>query len=252
MEVAVVLGRRWRYSPLEKKTTPKAFLGLLHCATCGGAISAEIQKGHTYYRCTKKGRLTSWCQQPYIREEALDAEITTLLRPFELPSSWADQMLALLADEKKSDAQAEVHLAAQKRTEAEGISGRLKKLLDALLDGVIDRSEYTAEKAELMSQKKTVEEQTAAISTGRAKWPEPFKNWVLTAKNTGEIAVSGSFQEERGLASKIFGSNLVLDCKKARGSCVKPWSLLLETSQTGGVVPATGLESTPLLRESSQ
>jgi hypothetical protein len=29
---------------------------------------------------------------------------------------------------------------------------------------------------------------------------------------------------------------LILDCKKARGSCVKPWSLLLETSQTGGVV----------------
>jgi hypothetical protein len=29
---------------------PKAFFGLLHCSTCGGAITAEIQKGHTYYR----------------------------------------------------------------------------------------------------------------------------------------------------------------------------------------------------------
>jgi len=135
-------------------------------------------------------KLAPSMMQPYIREEALDAEITTLLRPFELPSGWADQMLTLLADENKSASQAAAHLAAQKRTKVEGISARLKKLLDALLDGVIDRSEYTAEKAELMSQKKTVEEQTTAISTGRANWLEPFKNWVLTAKNTGEVALS--------------------------------------------------------------
>ena len=155
-----------------------------------------------------------------------------------------------LADEKKSAAQAAAHLATQKRTEVEDVGARLKKLLDALLDGVIDRSEYTAKKAELMSRKKTVEDQTAALSAGRANWLEPFKEWVLTAKNAGEIAISGSLQEKRNLASKIFGSNLVLDCKKARGSCVKPWSLLSENHQTGGVVPATGLE--PVQQESVQ
>ena len=183
-------------SLLEKKTTPKAFLGLLHCATCGGTITAEIQKGRTYYRCTKKGRLTSWCQQPYVREEALDAEITALLKPFELPTGWADQMLSRLADEKKSAAQAAAHVAAQKRTEVEDVSARLKKLLDALLDGVIDRNEFTGKKAELMSRKKTLEDQTTAISTGRANWLEPLKEWVLTARNAGEIAVSGSPREE--------------------------------------------------------
>lgn len=46
-QVNAVLSERWRYSPLEKKTTPKPFLGLLHCASCGGAITAEVQKGHT-------------------------------------------------------------------------------------------------------------------------------------------------------------------------------------------------------------
>ena len=61
------------------KTEPKPYLGLLRCSTCGGAITAEIQKGHTYYRCTKKSRATMWCLQPYIREEALDAEISAFL-----------------------------------------------------------------------------------------------------------------------------------------------------------------------------
>jgi len=31
-----------------------AFLGLLKCASCGCSITGERQKGHNYYRCTKK------------------------------------------------------------------------------------------------------------------------------------------------------------------------------------------------------
>ena len=53
-----VLKRRYKWSPFVQPVKPKPFLGLLHCSTCGGAITAEIQKGHTYYRCTKKSRAT--------------------------------------------------------------------------------------------------------------------------------------------------------------------------------------------------
>ena len=130
----------------------------------------------------------------------------------------------------------------QKRAEIGKINLRLQTLLDSFLDGIIDREAYVAEKAKGMSQKKSLEEQSSALLKGRADWLEPFQNWILTAKDAGEIAISGSLQEKRVLAQKVFGSNLVLDCKKARGSCVKPWSLLLETSQTGGMVPRSGLE----------
>src|SRR5947207_11559983 len=75
-EVQAVMNRRFRWRPDDTKRKPKAFLGLLHCAECGGAITGEIQKGHTYYRCTKKGRFPTWCAQQYIREEALDVEIS--------------------------------------------------------------------------------------------------------------------------------------------------------------------------------
>jgi hypothetical protein len=126
--------------------------------------------------------------------------------------------------------------------EIEKINLRLQKLLDSFLDGIIDRETYVAEKAKGMSQKKSLEEQSTALSTGRANWLEPFQNWIIAARNAGEIAVNGSPQEKKALAQKVFGSNLVLDCKKARGSCIKPWSLLSNQSQTGGVVPTTGLE----------
>ena len=135
-----------------------------------------------------------------------------------------------------------------------GATLSIQKLLDAFLDGVIERNDYAAEKAKLMSRKKSLEEQIAALSTNRANWLEPFQEWILTAKNADEIAVSGFPQEKKVLARQVFGSNLVLDCKKARGSCVKPCHYSSKKSSSGGVVPATGLEPVrcyPLEPESS-
>jgi site-specific DNA recombinase len=245
-----VLNRRWRYSPSQNTAQPKTFTGLLRCASCGMMITAERKEKHqkngnrhsyTYYRCTKKGK-ADLCPQPYIREEALDAEISALLKPYSLRQDWADEMLTRVNEEKKQSAQSAKRMAGQKRGEIEKINLRLQKLLDAFLDGVIERNDYTAEKAKLMSQKKSLEEQSTALLTGRADWLEPLQNWILTARNAGEIAVKGSPQEKKALAQKVFGSNLVLDCKKARGSCVKPWSLLVEKSSTGGMVGWQGLE----------
>ena len=89
-----------------------------------------------------------------------------------------------------------------------------KRLLDSFLDERIDRETFAAEKAKLMSQKKTLEEQKTRLKAGRADWLEPFQEWILTAKDAGKIAESGSLQAKRVLALKVCGSNLVLDSKK--------------------------------------
>jgi len=235
-QVQAVLKRRYKWSPNHTPVKQKPFLGLLHCATCGGAITAEVQKGHTYYRCTKKSRATVWCLQPYIREEDLNKEISDLLQPYSLRADWAEEMLARVKKEKQQNSQSARCVADQKRGEIEKINLRLQTLLDSFLDGIIDRETYVAEKAKGMSQKKSLEEQSNALLKGQADWLEPFQKWIITAKNAGEIAISGSLQEKRVLAGEIFGSNLVLDSKKARGHCLKPWSLLVESTKTGGMV----------------
>lgn len=172
----------------------------------------------------------------------MDRQISDLIKPFALKPEWADQMLAKLKKEADDQKSASSKLIFSKRAEIEKLKARNQMLLDSLLDGVINRDEFTKERFQIMSEKKTLEEQCSSLFNGRAHWLEPFQRWVLTAKNAGEIAVSGSLTEKRGLALKIFGSNLVLDCKKARGSCVKPWSHLIENALGGGVVRAQGLE----------
>ena len=102
-------------------------------------------------------------RQPYIREEVLDAEISSLLKPYSLRAEWADEMLKRVKDEKTLSAQSAARVIAVKRGEIEKINLRLQKLLDSFLDGIIDRETYVAEKAKGMGQKKTLEEQTAAL-----------------------------------------------------------------------------------------
>ena len=256
-DVQAVLNSRWKWSPKESRPTPKAFMGLLRCAECGGAITAERKEKHqqngnvhhyTYYRCTKKNRIREWCTQPYIREAELDVELSNLITPFALPEDWAEEMLTRVKEEKRQSAQSSLAMAAQKRSEIEKINLRLKKLLDSFLDGIVERDIYVTEKEKLMGQKKSLEEQTSALQAGSIAWLEPLKNWVLDAKSTGKIAITGSLEEKKVLAQKIFGSNLVLDRKKARGCCIKPWSLLLENPMGSQLVRARGLEP-PILSE---
>jgi hypothetical protein len=48
--------------------------------------------------------------------------------------------------------------------------------------------------------------------------------WLGTTQTLGEIARTGSAKQKKDLLLKIFGSNLFLDSKKARGCNAKPWS----------------------------
>ena len=97
------------------------------------------------------------------------------------------------------------------------------RILDSFLDGVIERNDYTAEKAKLMSRKKSLQEQRTALAQGQHAWIEPLRKWVLAARSAGKIADSGSPQEKKVLAHQVFGSNPGLDGKKARGRCTSTW-----------------------------
>ncbi|PIU75026.1 MAG: hypothetical protein COS76_02980 [Candidatus Portnoybacteria bacterium CG06_land_8_20_14_3_00_39_12] len=71
-----VMSKRGKVQEVRKHNF--AFLGLLKCASCGASITAEIQKGHNYYRCTKKKGV---CQEKhYLREEFLSEQIKSFLQ----------------------------------------------------------------------------------------------------------------------------------------------------------------------------
>ncbi|MBU1932115.1 recombinase family protein, partial [Patescibacteria group bacterium] len=63
--------------PKKRNEKVYAFRGLLKCGGCDCAITSETQKGHNYYRCTKK---KIPCSQKYVREESLNEQISSILQ----------------------------------------------------------------------------------------------------------------------------------------------------------------------------
>ena len=213
----------------------KVYTGLFHCGTCGMMVTAEqktkFYKGtnrtvtYTYYRCTRKSQTTP-CREPFTREEELDRQLTNLLQQYALRMDWAEQMLKKLEMEKKDIVQSTGAYLATKREAIQSITTKLQRLLDSYLEEDIDRDTYRIKKADYLSQKKTLEEQISRFQTTHQSWLGPMEQWIQEASGIGEIARGGDKTKKKVVSLKIFGSDLILQNRLARGSARNPWAAL--------------------------
>src|SRR3989338_6074998 len=185
-----------------------AFLGLLKCVSCGCSITAEIQKGHHYYHCTKKKRP---CQEKhYVREETLTEQITSFLQKVSLSSQDTEKVLAeLQKDESRAKGKAKTTVQNLKIELAE-IEAKLEKLLDAYLGEVISAEDYKLKKERLLTRKVELGEQIRDFEQKGLSWLEPAREFVLSLNQAAKLVESGN-KEEMTTFLKTIGSNHVLE-----------------------------------------
>jgi hypothetical protein len=76
--------------PKSRGLKPFLYRGFFRCGECGCFITTETQKGHNYFRCTKR---KNPCSQKYTREEIITSEIQKEIKKVSLPDDWAKWML---------------------------------------------------------------------------------------------------------------------------------------------------------------
>ena len=248
-EVLKTRNHQWQESKIQKVFKP--FLGLIRCGECGMMVTGDFKNkyykrtnnhaSYCYYRCTKKNKSIK-CSQPHIIESYLDFQLTTLIKKYSLRNDWASQMLNKLEEEESDVAQSSLDVATIKRREIDKINIKLKFLLDSYLDQIIDKESFQEKKLELASQKKTFEEQILSNQKRQGSWIEPFRNWITEASNVHQIISMQDKQAKKGLALKIFGSNLFLENKKVRGEAQNQWSALRADPTGRSYVPRRGVE----------
>lgn len=204
-----------RGKPKTKEKVPKPFTGLFRCGECGMGITAEIQKGHTYYRCTKKSRSVK-CSQSYVREEIINERLSSLLQKFSLRPDWAAGMVKMLEQEKTEAAQSSTAFVQENQERIHAIQTKLQRLLDGYLEQDIECEIYRVEKAKLLSEKKSLEEQITKLEQRQNDWVEPMENWLNYAQTLGKIASDSNLFEKKVAAKEVFGSNLFLAGGEAR------------------------------------
>ena len=191
---------------------------------------------YIYYHCTKKNKSIK-CPEPCIRQESLDAQISSLLQKVSLRSDWAEKLLEMLKIDKIKSAQSVSAFVQEAGTRIKVITEKLQRLLDGYLEQDIDREIYRIEKSKLLSEKKSLEEQNIKLEQKQNDWLEPMANWINYAQNIGKIARDSNLLEKKVAAKEIFGSNLRLASRAVRGEPVFPFSAALRAAESIGKIP---------------
>ncbi len=198
--------------------------GLIKCGSCACAITAELQKGHLYYRCTKK---KGTCSEKYVREELLTEQMKNLLISVSLSDEWTKQMLRKLETEKYQSSQSSKALADALQTQILSLESKLDKLLDAHLEGTIDRGAYMAKKEKLLSEKIELEEKAAKIRNAGSDWLEPMREFILDSNTAKKVADEGDLIRIRAFLQKV-GSNFTVEGKKLQYLAKRGWKIVDE------------------------
>ena len=211
-----------RYHKVTRGAKEYVFRGFLKCGECGCSITSETQKGHDYYRCTKKN---DNCSQKYIREESLAANISEILQKVSLNSDWADDMIQTLNNEKQDTAQSDTLFAQKIKNEIKECDEKLQDLLDLMLEKVISKDEYTAKKQTVLNQKIDIQEKLNDFEQKGNCWLERARTYILDAKQAKIITLNKNFSEMKNFLKKI-GSNPLLREREISISLKNEWKIL--------------------------
>jgi hypothetical protein len=123
------------------------------------------------------------------------------------------------------------------RSKITDIDRKLQRLRDIYLDQDIEQEEYRNGKNNLMSEKKSLEEQIARLEHNRNAWLAPHKNWIKDAQTLSEIAFGPSLLQKKVFAQKVFGSHLFLQNQKIVSVPQTQWAALRAALEKVGKIP---------------
>ena len=180
------------------------FRGFIRCAECGCQITAEVQKGHHYYHCSKK---RDPCQQSsvFLREESLAQQVKEAIEKVALDDNAYAWMIKELERERALLTAEKVHNRISGEMKTQEVDDQLKRLLDMSLKGIITDEEYRQKKAELINRKFDISEK----GDSNGDWLEHLKNFLTLAHQASYIAAEANPDAQRDFLQKIV-SNLKL------------------------------------------
>ncbi len=203
----IVQNRLSRNGPRNKKAAAEfPYRGFVVCGECGCSITAQVQKGHHYYNCTKsKGD----CSQLFIREEVLGEHIANILGELQLDSELVEIMVKSVEEMKKEELLNKGKALSRQKDSIKRIKSREKKLLDTFLDGHLSSEIYSEKAEDLNEERINLELKLNQSDKCDENVFELMKNVLNMAKDARQAFVKGSYEIKRTILENV-SSNLLL------------------------------------------
>ena len=201
------------------------YVGLMRCGECGRMITAEYQRGHTYYRCTKKNVS---CAQKFLREEALLSQIREALKKIYVDNNMKEKIFRRLDTYSAGESKASLSLSGQIATKIKEIDDKIERLIDLYISQDISDEEYQNLKAKLLNEKQALKEKLGQIEKVSGGWLEQAKSFVTTCNEIGSVAWQENPPPLRDFLKKV-GSNFVLKDRSLLFSYIKPYDIIAKS-----------------------
>ncbi len=209
-----------------KKSHNFPFVGLLRCGECGAAITAQYAHGcggtYRYYRCTKR---LGPCSQRYLREDLLATQLKDSLSKIALCADWTEKMRAQVDIWEKEQNWSAQSYAQNLDAKIKETDEKLDKLVNAFLDGTIEKETYLTKKDELIKLKTEHLEKRRDFGRKGNNWNEPLREWLSLACSAEKLASSEDYYEIKSLVEKIGTNRRLLD-RKVLLDFQKPFDLI--------------------------
>lgn len=111
------------------------------------------------------------------------------------------------------------------REKLAALEGKLERLLDAHLEGVISREEYAGRKEKLLLEKSARSARLAEVERQGNRWLEPLARFIRAAHQAHSVATGENLESLKVWTTRI-GSNLRLAGRTVQLTYENPWRLV--------------------------
>lgn len=199
--------------PLYRNDHDFAFAGLLKCAECGCAITAEIKKGkYVYYHCTGHDKSCSQ-KKIYIREEELEKQFDRAIQAVTLD----DKHIEYIKTGLKESLADKIKFSEERITSLQSQHKKIKIRLDNLyvdkLDGIVDNDFWLEKKQEWTNQLEEIENLLQAFHNADKKYYDEGVQILELLKDAYNKYLKQTNHEKRKMLKYLL-SNWTINNKK--------------------------------------
>ena len=220
-----------------------ALKGNLKCYTCGSYITAEIQRGHVYYRCTHSKPCS---EKKYVREEVLSNEIEHILADLEMDEEFVQLMIKATKEANQEELQYNLHSVENLNKQLERVKKKLSRLVDSHLDNKIPDDLYEIKKDELLKEKAQTEIMLSNHSQAHEVTFEQLEKVLKVAQQARRLFKVGDIKTKQTLLSLISSNILIHDGQIASYQLNPVFSYLMKGAKTPENINLSGREDSNL------
>lgn len=192
-----------RKTPTRYRQHNPVFKNLIHCTSCGGLVTWQLQKGRYYGACQRK---STKCQgRKLLREDAIEEEVARMLQNLVCPSpeviEWVAEAMrgkhhATIEDNSKLIASIEAQLDRIKRMDG--------NLYDDKLAGEISEEKYAQKHQELNQSKLELEESLSKVDKTLSVILDKKLVLLELSQKASEIYAHKTPEQKRTIITKLF------------------------------------------------